>query len=33
MRECDTDIYDIATNLNFKPENVKKINDEIFEKR
>lgn len=30
IRECETDISDIATNLSFKPENVKKIKDHVF---
>lgn len=30
IRDCDTDISDIARNLGFKPENVKKIKEHVF---
>lgn len=30
IRECDTDISDIARNLTFKPENIKKIKEHLF---
>ena len=30
IRESDTDISDIATNLGFKPENVQKIKEHVF---
>jgi hypothetical protein len=30
IRECDTDICDIAENLGFKADNIKKVKDHIF---
>lgn len=30
IRECDTDIYDIAANLGFKTDKIKKVKNHIF---
>lgn len=30
IRESDTDIYDIAANLEFKANNIKKVKDHVF---
>lgn len=32
IKECDTEIYDIATSLEFKPYHIKNVNDHIFYK-
>ena len=32
IRECDTDICDIAANLEFKTDNIKNVKDHIFYK-
>ena len=30
IRECDTDICDIAQNLGFKADNIKNVKDHVF---
>ena len=30
IRECDTDICDIAENLGFKADNIKNVKDHVF---
>ena len=30
IRECDTDVYDIASNLGFKADNIKNVKDHVF---